>query len=147
MKKYVLDTNVFIQAMRSAEARQELADWQRRMAPHLYQHAVVVSELLVGARDEQTWRRWHARWVLPAERVHRILVPDHAAWLRASRIVSRLAETGRISAGGVNPSFFNDCLLAASAREQGFTLVSHNPRDYELIARVEPAARAVLPFP
>lgn len=147
MERFVLDTNIFIHAMRNAEARMELAAWQRRMAPHLYQHAVVVSELLVGARDEATWRRWHERWVAPAERVRRILVPDYGAWLRASRIISRLAETGRISVGGVRPSFYNDCLLAATAREHGHVIVTHNREDFDLIALVEPAVRAVPPFP
>lgn len=147
MERFVLDTNVFIRAMRNAEARAELAAWQRRMAPHIWQHAVVVSELLVGARDEETWKRWHERWVVPAERVRRILVPDYGIWLRASRIISRLAETGRISPGGVKPSFFNDCLLAASSREQGHVIVTHNRDDFELIARVEPAVRTSPPFP
>lgn len=36
MAKFVLDTNIFIHAIRSAEARKDLADWQRRMAPHIY---------------------------------------------------------------------------------------------------------------
>lgn len=147
MERFVLDTNVFIQAMRSAEARAELADWQRRMAPHIWQHSVVVAELLVGARNEETWKRWHELWVIPAERVRRILVPDYAIWLRASRILSRLAAAGRISPGGVKPSFFNDCLLAASSRERGCVIVTHNRDDFELIARVEPAVRTSPPFP
>jgi predicted nucleic acid-binding protein len=147
VEKFVLDTNVFIHAIRSAEARLELAGWQRRMAPHIYQHAVVVSELLVGARDRATWERWHARWIAPAERVNRILVPGYGAWLRASHIITRLAGTGKISAGGVKPSFHNDCLLAATAREYGHTIVTHNTRDFELIALVEPAIKAVPPFP
>lgn len=147
MERFVLDTNVFIHAMRNAEARAELAAWQRRMAPHIWQHAVVVSELLVGARNEETWKRWHERWVIPAERVRRILVPDYGIWLRASRIISRLVETGRISPGGVKPSFFNDCLLAASSREQCHMIVTHNRDDFELIAQAEPAVRTSPPFP
>jgi predicted nucleic acid-binding protein len=39
VRKFVLDTNVFIHAIRSEEARRELADWQRRMAAHIYQQA------------------------------------------------------------------------------------------------------------
>ena len=38
----------------------------------------------------------------------------------------------------MKPSFFNDCLLAASSIEQGFTIVTHNIADFSLIARVEP---------
>ncbi|HEV2148963.1 MAG TPA: type II toxin-antitoxin system VapC family toxin [Longimicrobiaceae bacterium] len=147
MEKLVLDTNVFIHAIRSPEARAELADWQRRMAPHIYQHSVVVAELLVGARDDATWRRWHERWVAPAERVNRILVPRYSAWSRASRIVTRLVEAGKISMGGVKPSFLNDCLLAATSREHGHGIVTYNRRDFELISLVEPAVRAIPPFP
>lgn len=133
--------------MRNAEARAELARWQRGMAPYIYQHTVVVAELLMGAKDEAIWKRWHTRWVAPAERVRRVFLPDAGTWLRASRIVARLAEAGKISAGGARPSFFNDCLLAASARDHGYTLVTHNRADFDLIALVEPAARAVSPFP
>jgi predicted nucleic acid-binding protein len=147
VERFVLDTNVFIKAIRDAGARRELAAWQRSRAPHIWQHAVVVSELLVGARNEETWKRWHERWVVPAERVRRILVPGYGAWLRASRIISRLAETGRISVGGVKPSFYNDCLLAATSREHGHVIVTHNREDFELISLVEPAVRTSPPFP
>jgi predicted nucleic acid-binding protein len=147
VKKFVLDTNIFIDAIRNAEARRELAVWQRSMAAHIYQHAVVVAELLVGARDDATWQRWHERWVLPAERARRIFVPGHAAWLRASRIISRLAEAGKISTGRVKPSFFNDCLLAATAREHGHAIITFNRDDFELIALVEPSVRAIAAFP
>jgi predicted nucleic acid-binding protein len=147
MKKFVLDTNVFIHAMRDTAVRAELATWQRAMAPHIYQHAVVVSELLVGARSEQTWRRWHARWVLPAERLRRVLVPSYTSWLRASRILARLAEQEHITPGQVKPGFYNDCLLAASSREEGAIVVTHNRADFDLIARAEPGLRTAPPFP
>jgi predicted nucleic acid-binding protein len=147
MKRFVLDTNVYIQAIRNAEARTELAAWQRNMAPNIWQHSVVVSELLVGAKDEETWQRWHERWVMPAERVRRVFAPDYGVWLRASRIVSRLTETGRISVGGVKPSFYNDCLLAANSREHRYVIVTHNREDFELIALEEPAVRISPPFP
>jgi predicted nucleic acid-binding protein len=147
LEKFVLDTNVLIHAIRDASARLELADWQRRMAPHLYQHTVVVSELLVGARDGAAWSRWHERWVAPAERVGRVLVPGYGAWVRASRIVSRLTEAGYMSPGGAKPSFFNDCLLAATSRELGHVIVTYNTADFELIARVEPSLRVAPPFP
>lgn len=143
MEKLVLDTNVYIHAIRDADARAALAEWQRAHAPHIHQHAVVAAELLVGARDEATWWRWHERWIAPAERVGRMIVPSHAAWLRASRIVARLAEGGAFRPG---PSFFNDCLLAATAREEGHRIVTYNTADFERIATVEPAAMPVAPF-
>lgn len=147
MRRFVVDTNILIHAMRDAEMGAELAAWQRLMAPRLYQHAVVISELLVGARNAEVWRRWHELWVQPAERVRRVLVPAYLTWLRASRIISDLYQLGHISAGGTKPGFFNDCLLAASACHNGFVLVTHNVSDFELIANVEPEFQVRRPFP
>lgn len=118
-------------------------------AQHGAAHLAAFGRLRIAGRrrDEKTWERWHERWVAPAERVHRVLVPDYGASLRASRIISRLAETGRISPGGVKPSFYNDCLLAATSREHGYVIVTHNREDFELIALVESAVRTSAPFP
>ena len=93
MRGWVLDTNVYIDAIRNEAARVRLADWQRRMAPFIHQHAVVVAELRVGR------------------------------------------------------GIFNDCLLAASAREHGFDIITWNVRDFARIARVEPELRYAAPFP
>ncbi len=147
MEKFVLDTNIFIGAIRNRKAREALAEWQRARAPHLWQHAVVVSELLVGAKDEATWRRWRDRWVAPAERVQRLIVPGYGAWLRASRIISRLSEGGWISPGGIKPGFYNDCLLAATALDHGHVIVTYNQAGFELIGRVESKVLTSSPFP
>jgi predicted nucleic acid-binding protein len=147
MERFVIDTNVLIRAIRGDEARRELAAWQRAMAPYIHQHAVVVAELLVGARDEATWRRWHERWVMPAERVRRVVVPGYSTWTRASRIIALLTEQKAISARSVRPGFLNDCLLAAGSAEHGYAIVTHDARGFELIARVEPSLRALAPFP
>jgi predicted nucleic acid-binding protein len=44
----VLDTSVYIEAMRHEEARGRLEAWQRRRAPHIWLHVVVIAELLAG---------------------------------------------------------------------------------------------------
>ena len=41
-----------------------------------------------------------------------------------------------MSPGGFKRSFLNDCLLAASCREVGATLISLNREDFELIRKV-----------
>ena len=141
MKRYVID------AIRNGEAREELAAWQRRVGPQLYQHSVVIAEILVGARDRAAWQRWYERWVAPAERVGRIVTPGGSAWLRASEIVMKLTEAGLLGAGRMKGSFFNDCLLAASSREVGITIVTHNLEDFGLIEGVEPGMEFTPPFP
>ncbi|HWV56935.1 MAG TPA: type II toxin-antitoxin system VapC family toxin [Longimicrobiales bacterium] len=147
MAKFVLDTNVLIHAMRNEAARDELAAWQRRMGPHLYMHAVVVAELLVGAGSEVTFERWRGHWLAPAERLGRVIAPTQGTWLRAARTVARLHGEGHLPRDQVRPGFFNDCLLAASAVEQGFILVTHHLADFHLIRRVLPGLRFESPLP
>lgn len=147
MPRYILDTNIFTHAIRNDAARRELAAWQRSMAPFIYQHSVVSAEILIGARDSATFELWHERWIAPAERLHRVVTPTHSAWTRATQIITRLLESKWLPSGGVKQSFFNDCLLAASVREHGCTLVTHNLADFELIASVEPKLAFKSPFP
>jgi len=61
--------------------------------------------------------------------------------------MARLVEGGYVSPGGFSRSFLNDCLIAASAREQGFFLVTRNVKDFELIERVEPGLAYAPPWP
>ena len=52
-----------------------------------------------------------------------------------------------MSPGAFARSFLNDCLIAASARDEGFTLVTRNLRDFDLVSEVEPGFRFVEPWP
>lgn len=147
MKKFVLDTNVYIHAMRDAEAGSELAAWQRRMAPRIYQHAVVISEILIGAKDEVTLERWRRRWILPSELLHRVITPSYASWLRAARTVTRLVAAKHVQASHVRSGLFNDCLLAASSHDHGYTIVTYNTADFALIAGVDRGVTFVATLP
>jgi predicted nucleic acid-binding protein len=79
--------------------------------------------------------------------VGRIIIPEYGTWLRASQVVSRLVRGGWISAGGYKPGFFNDCLLAATAKDHGHVIVTHNRADFELIGRVLTGVRTAPPYP
>jgi predicted nucleic acid-binding protein len=69
------------------------------------------------------------------------------SWKRAALIITRLVEKGRMSPGAFTRSFLNDCLIAASAREQGFTVVTRDTRDFARVREVEPGVRFVPPWP
>ncbi|HSW29464.1 MAG TPA: hypothetical protein VLH75_08295 [Longimicrobiales bacterium] len=56
MPAFVVDTNVYVSAMRSEEGNQALARFQRRFAPFLFQHSAVAQEILAGARDKAGYR-------------------------------------------------------------------------------------------
>lgn len=147
MPKYVLDTNLYVEAITTDRGNEALAAFQRRFAPFLFQHSTVAQELLAGARGEADYRSYHEDWVAPFEDVGRIFTPGHASWLRAALIMARLVEARHMSPGGFSRSFLNDCLIAASAREHGFALITRNTADFELIRRVEPGLEHFPPWP
>ncbi|MQA91744.1 MAG: PIN domain-containing protein [Gemmatimonas sp.] len=147
MPKYVIDTNLYVEAITTDEGNEALAAFQRRFAPLLFQHSTVAQEILAGARDESGYRAYHEGWISPFEDLGRVVTPTHSTWLRAALIMARLVEGGHRSPGGFTRSFLNDCLIAASAREQGFVLVTRNTGDFALIGRVEPSLTHVPPWP
>jgi predicted nucleic acid-binding protein len=145
--KYVVDTNLYVAAIRTDEGTAALAAFQRRSAPFLFQHSTIAQEILAGARDEADYREHREDWVAPFEDLGRLITPSHAAWMHAALIVARLVERGRLSPGGFGRGFLNDCLIAASARDHGFILVTRNTADSALISQVEPGIRYVPPWP
>lgn len=147
MPKYVIDTNLYVEAITTDAGNEALADFQRRFAPFLFQHSTIAQELLAGARDEAGYREYHEDWVAPFEDLGRIITPVHSTWTRAALIMARLVGAGHRSPGGFSRSFLNDCLIAASARDEGFILVTRNEADFELIRRVEPRVEIAAPWP
>jgi len=145
--KYVVDTNLYVEAITADASNAALAAFQRRFAPFLFQHSTVAQEILAGARDEAGYRAYHEDWVAPFEALGRVLTPSHTTWTRAALIIVRLVARAKMSSGGFSRSFLNDCLIAASAREHGFVLVTRNATDFGLIRQVEPRLRYALPWP
>lgn len=136
--KYVLDTHLYIEATRSPARNRDLVAFFTRYTPSIHLHSVVAAELLAGAVASGLEERTRRSFLAPLEAVGRVLTPSHTAWKRAGAALARLVRDGVVRPGGFGRSFFNDCVIAASAREHGFTLVTANRRDFERIARVEP---------
>lgn len=147
MPKYVIDTNLYVEAITTDDGNEALSAFQRRFAPFLFQHSTVAQEILAGARDEAAYEAYHEDWIAPFEDLGRIITSSHESWKRAALIMVRLVEHGEMSAGGFSRSFLNDCLIAASAREYGFVLVTRNAADFALIRRVEPRLEYAAPWP
>lgn len=141
MTRYVLDTNLYIDATRRPAANRKLVEFFTRHTPGIYLHSVVAGELLAGATSPDLEQRTHRALLAPLEAVGRVITPSHQAWRRAGAILATLVRDGVISPAGFGRSFFNDCLIAASAREHGFVLITANTADFERIASVE-----ALPF-
>jgi len=145
--KYVVDTNLYVEAITTDDGNAALAAFQRRCAPFLFQHSTIAQEILAGARDEADYRQYREDWVAPFEDLRRVITPSHTTWTRAALIMARLVEHGHLSPGGFSRSFLNDCLIAASARDHGFILVTRNTGDFALISQVERGIRYQPPWP
>ncbi|MGH7498531.1 MAG: type II toxin-antitoxin system VapC family toxin [Gemmatimonadales bacterium] len=137
-RKYVLDTNLFIQAFRDTAANAELQRFHQLFAPFEYLSAVVAQELRAGARSP-TDRRQLERSVLELyARRGRVVTPSTQAWHDSGDLFAELARREGRAIGRLSKAFGNDVLLALSCREQGLVLITDNRRDFERIGRVVP---------
>jgi predicted nucleic acid-binding protein len=146
VKQYVLDSNLYIEADRNESVAEELDRFLMRSLPSVHLHGVVAQELLAGAIDARREKLIYDSLIEPFERRGRVVAPSFGAWKRAGQIISRLVQQKRMSPGGFSRSFMNDCVLAASCRENGLTLVTRNVQDFALIGRVE-SVEVVGPWP
>lgn len=134
-RKYVLDTQIFIDAFRDRTANEALQRFHRAFAPFEYLSVVVAQELRAGVRQERH-RKVLERNVLDVfERAGRTIAPTATAWHRSGDLLSDMARTEGLEIGRVSKSFANDVLLALSCREAGCVLVTGNERDFHRIRR------------
>ena len=137
MKKYVLDTNLYIAAGRDRAAAAALEAFYVAHLPATYLHAIVAQELLAGTLKPGQRREVRDGYLRPFERRRRVVVPSYEAWARSGELVALLIQRRVLSVGGVSRSFLNDALLAASCRMEGVTLVTANVADFERLRLVE----------
>jgi predicted nucleic acid-binding protein len=136
--KYVIDTNLYIRATRGEESNQALDAFMAAFAPEVFMHSIVALELLSGAMDPSLERRTLAHFIQPLERRGRVFTPSHNVYKRAGAAIAQLLREKKMSPNGIRRSFLNDCLLAASAREHGFVLITDNPKDFALLDGIRP---------
>jgi len=102
---------------------------------------VVVLELFAGCRTSRHEKELKS-FLKPFETAERLIVPDHACFKEAGRVLAELARDGvgrdhllRIA---------NDVLIAVSATRSGVTVVTANSGDFGMIQRHTPV-RWMLP--
>ena len=134
-RKYVLDTQLFINAFRYPSANDVLQRFHRAFAPFEHLSLIVAQELRAGIKRKQD-RRVLERHVLNVfERAGRTFTPSANAWNRSGDVLSEMARTEGLGIGRLSKSFANDVLLALSCREAGCVLVTDNERDFGRIRR------------
>lgn len=137
-RKYVLDTQLFIEGFRDREANQALQQFHRLYAPFEYLSVIVAQELRAGVRRPQDRRALEKHVLDVFERANRTIAPSPAAWHRSGDLLADMARKDGLEIARVSKSFANDVLLALSCREAGCVLVTDNQRDFLRIRRFVP---------
>lgn len=135
-RKYVLDSNCYIDAARDPAAHAAFGVFCDQAAPALFLSAVVAAELRAGAGDAPTRRVLEEQIIAPFVRRGRLLTPSARSWEALGTTLSLLRERQGLQLAQVLKSFVFDILLAHSCREAGAVLVSRNTRDLARIASV-----------
>lgn len=133
-RKYVLDSQLFINAFRDAAANEALQQFHRVYAPFEHLSVIVAQELRAGVRAAD--RKALERHVLKVyERANRVITPSVDAWHRSGNLLAEMARKEGLEIARVSKAFANDVLLALSCREAGCVLVTDNERDFRRIHR------------
>jgi predicted nucleic acid-binding protein len=135
VKKYVLDTNVYIRAFRSRTGAEELKEFLLAFSPNTYLSSVVLHELLVGANTQAKAREIEDSIAEPLKRVGRVITPSHAAWETAGKAIAAMARKEKRDIRSVPKSLVNDYVLAASSREAGTIVITENTSDFASIRK------------
>jgi predicted nucleic acid-binding protein len=106
--------------------------------PEIHLHSVVAMEVLAGATDPRLEEKTQDRFIRPLERRGRIFTPTHDSWKRAAAALTQLLREKKVSANGIKCSLINDLLIAASARDHGFVLITDNGQDFDLVKDILP---------
>ena len=145
-RKYVLDTNCFIDAARDAGFRAAFARFCEAVAPRLFLSMVVATELRASPLDAVARRRLEAEVLGPYYRRGRLLTPSRRTWEGLSEVLSALWQKEGLLPSQTPRSFVFDVLMALSCRDVGAIFISRNTKDMARIAKVVPFEYQA-PFP
>ena len=145
-RKFVLDTNCFVDASRTKADADAFSEFCARAAPGLYLSAVVAAELRAGAGSAKDRRTLEREVLAPYVRRGRVLTPSPSAWEALGTTLAALVDDNGLVLRDVRRSFVFDILIARSCRDIGATLVSRNSADLLRIAKVF-SFEFVAPYP
>jgi predicted nucleic acid-binding protein len=134
-RKYVLDTQLFINAFRDPMANEALQRFHRAFSPFEHLSVIVAQELRAGVKQARDRKALERNVLRIFERANRTITPSPDAWHRSGDLLAEMAQQDGLEIGRVSKAFANDILLALSCREAGCVLVTENDRDFSRIRR------------
>ena len=144
--KYVVDTQLFINAFHDPAANEALQNFHRGFAPFEYLSVVVAQELRAGVGQPAGRKALEGNVLSVFERASRTITPSAGAWHRSGDVLAAMVKQEGLELARVSKAFANDILLALSCREAGCVLITENVRDFSRIRRFI-AFEFVTPWP
>jgi predicted nucleic acid-binding protein len=134
-RKYVLDTQLFINAFRDPVVNAELEQFHRAFSPFEHFSVIVAQELRAGVRRRKDRNALERNVLTVFQRASRTITPSADAWHRSGDVLAAMARQEGLEIARVSKAFANDVLIALSCREAGCVLVTDNERDFQRIRR------------
>lgn len=134
-RKYVLDTQLFINAFRDPVVNEDLQRFHRAFSPFEHFSVIVAQELRAGVQRPQDRKALERNVLKVFQRANRTITPSADAWHRSGDLLAAMARQEGLDIARVSKAFANDVLLALSCRETGCVLVTDNERDFQRIRR------------
>jgi len=135
-RKYVLDTQLFINTFRDPVVNEELQQFHRAFSPFEHFSVVVAQELRAGVQRPQDRKALERNVLKVFQRANRTITPSADAWHRSGDLLAEMARQQGLEIARISKAFANDVLLALSCREAGCVLVTDNERDFQRIRRL-----------
>ena len=137
-RRYVLDTQLFINAFRDPVVNERLQLFHRAFSPFEHLSVIVAQELRAGVKRPQDRKALERNVLKIYTQAGRMITPSAAAWHRSGDLLAEMARQEGLELQRVSKAFANDILLALSCRESGCVLVTENERDFQRIRRLVP---------
>ena len=122
-RKYVLDTQLFINAFRDPAANEALQQFHRFFASSEHLSVIVAQELRAGMQRVDDRKALERHVLKVFKRANRTITPSADAWHRSGDLLAEMARKEGLEIARVSKAFANDVLLALSCREAGCVLV------------------------
>lgn len=134
-RKYVLDTQLFINAFRDPVVNEALQQFHRAFSTFEHFSVIVAQELRAGVQRPRDRKALERNVFKVFQRANRTIMPSANAWQRSGDLLAEMARHEGLESARVSKAFANDVLLALSCREAGCVLVTDNQRDFHRIRR------------
>jgi predicted nucleic acid-binding protein len=144
--KYILDTNIYIDAIREPENEDALRVFLERNTPMTFMSAVVMQELRAGAVTDAQSRALQEGIFGAFERRNRIAAPSAIAFKDCGRILAALFRKDSVSFRDRPRSLVNDILIAITCREGGLMLITADD-DFRIIQPYLRGFKFISPWP